>query len=372
MTAQPAEQVVVLANTRWDSLREHSTRLREVTLSLQARGHAVTVVDYPSFGPARRGLVSRLDSWADGVTNLRVQVPTSGERRFAAADAIGFTLAARALRHALARDGEGRRLVICGTPAAARLLGRLGEQGAVFDAIDDMRAHPDAAAIAARVADGYDVVRRRSVPVAAVSESLARTLGGEWLPNAVDVARFLAPGPPPAWLDAMPRPRAVYVGTVEERCDIDLLADLAATGDVSVVVVGPVQDVAVRERLRLAGVHVAGRVAPELLPAVLAGCDVGLVPHKLTALTASMDPMKVYEYLAAGLPVVSTPVLDATRFGDGVQIVQRDQFVSAVREALRDRPAAETLRALVAGRTWDDVADRLLSLARHRAAHQSP
>jgi glycosyltransferase involved in cell wall biosynthesis len=372
VTAQPAEQVVVLASPAWIDLRDHSTRLREVSLSLARRGHPVTVVDYPHFGPARSRLVQQVPSWVDGVTNLRLRIPTTGERRSPWLDAVAFAAAGRSLRRALDEIRSGTRLVICATPASARLVGRLGEQGAVFDAIDDMRTHPNVAAVARRVADGYDSIRRGGLPVAAVSRSLAEDLRGEWVPNAVDVARFRAPAAPPPWLDEMPRPRAVYVGTVESRSDIDLLADLAADGDVSVVVVGPVADVAVRERLRNAGVHVAGRVAPELLPAVLAGCDVGLVPHKLTALTASMDPMKVYEYLAAGLPVVSTPVLDASRFATGVQVVPRNDFVSAVRAALRDRPAADSLRALVAGRTWDDVADRLLSLARHRAAHQSP
>jgi glycosyltransferase involved in cell wall biosynthesis len=372
VTAQATERVVVLANTRWESLREHSTRLREVTLSLHARGHGVTVVDYPVFGRPSGPLVSRLESWAPGVANVRLQIPTTGDRRFALADAFGFAVAARALRRAIAAGGTAPQLVICGTPAAARLLGRLGEQAAVFDAIDDMRAHADAAAVAGRVADGYDVVRRRGVAVAAVSAKLAHELGGEWVPNAVDVARFSAPAAAPAWLDELPRPRAVYVGTVEERCDIELLTDLAAAGDMSVVVVGPVHEATTRETLRNAGVHVAGRMAPELLPAVLGGCDVGLVPHRITALTASMDPMKVYEYLAAGLPVVSTPVLDASRFATGLRVVGRDDFVAAVRAAVRERPPADVLRSVVAGRTWDDVADRLLSLARDRAVHQSP
>jgi teichuronic acid biosynthesis glycosyltransferase TuaH len=372
VTAQPAEHVVVLANTRWELLREHSTRLRELALALQARGHGVTVVDYPGFGRPPGRLVTELDSWLPGVSSLRLQVPTTGDRRFPPADAFGFGVAARALRRALAADARAPWLVVCGTPAAARLLGRLGEHGAVFDAIDDMRAHPDAAAVAARVSDGYDVVRRRGVPVAAVSRELADDLGGEWVPNAVDVARFASPAPAPAWLDALPRPRAVYVGTVEERCDIGLLTDLAAGHDICVVVVGPVRDTAVRETLRKAGVHVAGRLAPELLPAVLGGCDVGLVPHLVSALTASMDPMKVYEYLAAGIPVVSTPVVDEKRFVVGVRVVRRDEFVAAVHDAVRDRPPADALRAVVSGRTWDDVADRLLSLARHRAAHQSP
>ena len=372
MTAQATERVVVLANTGWESLREHSTRLREVTLSLHARGRDVTVVDYPVFGRPSGALATQLDSWVPGLTNMRLQIPTTGNRRLGLADAIGFGLAGRALRRALDSNGTGPRLVICGTPAAARLLGRLGERGAVFDAIDDMRAHPDSSAIAARVADGYAVVRRRKTPVAAVSAKLADELGGEWLPNAVDVARFANPAEVPAWLDELPHPRAVYVGTVEKRCDIELLTDLATTGDVTVVAVGPVHETATRETLRNAGVHVAGRMAPELLPAILAGSDIGLVPHRITALTTSMDPMKVYEYLAAGLPVVSTPVLDGSRFAVGVRVVNRDEFVAAVHASLRERPSADVLRSVVAGRTWDDVADRLLSLARDRAAHQSP
>src|SRR5437763_6943547 len=102
-----------------------------------------------------------------------------------------------------------------------------------------MRAHPDAAAVSRRIQDGYDVVRHGRVAAAAGSQSLAEELGGEWVPNAVDVTRFDAPAAPPQWLDGVPHPRAVYVGTVEERSEKKLLADLASSGAANVVVVGP-------------------------------------------------------------------------------------------------------------------------------------
>ena len=136
-------------------------------------------------------------------------------------------------------------------------------------------------------------------------------------PNVADTALFaraLGPAPADPAIDALPRPRLVFTGAISAiKLDIELLAGLArARPDWSLALVGPVglgdphTDVAALEREP--NVHLLGKRAYEQLPAVLRGADAGLIPYVRSELTDSIFPMKVYEYLAAGLPVVSTPL----------------------------------------------------------------
>jgi hypothetical protein len=102
------------------------------------------------------------------------------------------------------------------------------------------------------------------------------------------------------------------VGGINAKVDLALLADVATRRpDWRIELVGPLSyglDADELARLRaLPNVHVSGAVPPEQVPAVMAGCDVGLIPYKLNEQTRHVNPLKVYEYLAAGRPVVGTP-----------------------------------------------------------------
>jgi glycosyltransferase involved in cell wall biosynthesis len=119
--------------------------------------------------------------------------------------------------------------------------------------------------------------------------------------------------PDPA-VEALSRPRIVFTGAiVGKKLDVPLLAALArARPEWSFALVGPVgagdprTDVAA-----LSGepnIHLLGPRTYAQLPAVLRAADAGLIPYARNALTESIFPMKVYEYLAAGLPVVATPL----------------------------------------------------------------
>ena len=128
---------------------------------------------------------------------------------------------------------------------------------------------------------------------------------------------------------------------IDERIDLALLAACAAARpDWSFVMVGPVVKVDPARLPRAANIHWLGQRAYGELPAYMAGWDVALMPFALNAATRFISPTKTPEYLAAGCPVVSTPVRDVVRSYGGVAGVRiaegADAFVAACDAALAE------------------------------------
>jgi len=161
------------------------------------------------------------------------------------------------------------------------------------------------------------------------------------LPNGVDFAHFsqaLKEGTEvPEDLTSLRSPRIGYVGIVDPICwvDMELLVSLARVRpDWSVVLIGPTE----RRRLPFnvpSNLHLLGARPYRLVPCYLKGMDVCLVPFKKNAVTQACSPLKLYEYLAAGRAVVSTPVPDLAFLGSVVWCARsRDEFLTAIEEAL--------------------------------------
>lgn len=160
------------------------------------------------------------------------------------------------------------------------------------------------------------------------------------LPNGVDLAHFsqaLKEGTEvPKELASLPSPRIGFVGFVDPLwVDTELLLALAwARPDWSVVIVGPT------ERWRLPSdvppnLHLLGARPYRSVPCYLKGMDVCLVPFRENAVSRAASPLKLYEYLAAGRAVVSTPVPDLTFLGSVVRSARsQDEFLTAIEASL--------------------------------------
>lgn len=167
-----------------------------------------------------------------------------------------------------------------------------------------------------------ELARRRSRPVHVI-------------PNGVDVDAFREPRARPA--DLPPGPTVVYVGTLhEDRLDVQLFSRLARELPSAVVVaIGPI---ALSDRdadaLRRAGVVLLGPRPSREVPAYMQHAAVVVVPHRVTAFTESLDPIKAYECVAVGRPVVATPVAGFRDLGSPVVVASPSEFVGAVRREL--------------------------------------
>ncbi|MFD4957922.1 glycosyltransferase [Microbacterium sp. NPDC058389] len=158
----------------------------------------------------------------------------------------------------------------------------------------------------------YRQIRESEVAVAAVSQEIIDRIDPlgprAVVPNGVEPEEWRGEAPPaPAWLAEIPTPRAVYAGTLDQRLDTEGIAALAADRpELQIILAGPAPDPEYVAGVRgIPNVHVHGGMGRRELVATLRNCQLSLVAHRRTPLTEAMSPLKVYEYLAAGLPVVS-------------------------------------------------------------------
>ena len=183
-------------------------------------------------------------------------------------------------------------------------------------------------------------------------------------PSSIDFEHFAAarlPQAEPSDQARICRPRAGFYGVIDERFDFHLIARTAQLlPDVQFVLLGPIFKVAEHELPRADNIHYLGQKSYAELPRYLAGWDVALIPFALNEATRFISPTKTPEYLAAGRPVVSTPIADViASYGSVVQIAATpEEYARAIRSAIATSKNAERIEAAdeaVAGQSWDST-----------------
>jgi glycosyltransferase involved in cell wall biosynthesis len=252
-------------------------------------------------------------------------------------------------------------------PQAEALIDALEPSLVVYHCVDDMAAQAGIDASSFRVSEQR--IAARADLVLASSPALAqrlRTISGNVLeaPNVADTALFsraLQPGPLDPDMAALPAPRIVFTGAiVATKLDLSLLAELARLRrSWSFTLVGPVgpgdprtdvSALAAEPNVHLLGLRPYGE-----LPNVLRAAHAALIPYASNELTESIFPMKVYEYLAAGLPVVATP-LPALANVPEVATARDAQGIAELldRELATDTPARRAERSHAASsHSWE-------------------
>jgi Glycosyl transferases group 1 len=221
----------------------------------------------------------------------------------------------RAISRALhqAGMGDGVDLLLIDEPRLVGIENKVKPTKMAYRATDDysaIKGDPsirDAERIVCRKADK---IFATSLPVA---NQLSKLSGRpvSVIENGVDLGHLRNPTPEHSSLSDLPHPRVVYVGAIDFRFDMDLVLQLAKDfPKVAFVNYGPMT-VPVPEN-SLANLHFKGPLPYQDLPAVLQHCDVGILPMNQHPANSGRSPMKYYEYIAAGLPVLirSTPEIE--------------------------------------------------------------
>ena len=232
----------------------------------------------------------------------------------------------------------------------------------VFDVMDELSAFrgapPELLELERKLLDAADVV---FVGGRSLYESKRAQHGNIHLyASSVDRAHFAqaqhasAEDAQPEDQAMIPHPRIGFYAVLDERLDTALLARIAALRpQYQFVLVGPVAKISEDDLPRANNLHYLGSKAYGALPQYLGGWDVAMMPFAINASTRFISPTKTPEFLAAGLPVVSTPVADVVHtYGraGAVRIASTaEEFVDAVDAALSARDEA-----------WKEIADKLL------------
>jgi glycosyltransferase involved in cell wall biosynthesis len=176
------------------------------------------------------------------------------------------------------------------------------------------------------------------------------------LPNGVEFNRFSAPLPEPDDLSALPRPRIIYVGSLEYWFDAELVAGAARSlPEASFVIVGPEAE-GTNQLSHLPNVHLLGSRPYERVAPYLQHSDVGIVPFVRDEMVDSIHPIKVYEYLAAGLRVVAIRWEELEAMRAPVVLTGRDEFVGRLAQVVSEadsQNAREARLAYAQENSWD-------------------
>ena len=184
-------------------------------------------------------------------------------------------------------------------------------------------------------------------------------------PSSIDAAHFAQArfiDSEPADQADIPHPRLGFFGVIDERMDLELLDRIAQLRpDWHIIMIGPVVKIDPADLPRRPNIHYLGGKEYKDLPAYLAGWDVAMMPFALNESTRFISPTKTPEYLAAGKPVVSTPIRDVVRTYGEMGLVRiaegAEGFVAAAEAALREDVGNDDwlirVDELLARTSWD-------------------
>jgi glycosyltransferase involved in cell wall biosynthesis len=183
--------------------------------------------------------------------------------------------------------------------------------------------------------------------------------------NAVDYQFYAERCRPNTFLKDEPHPVVGYFGAIAEWFDVGLVAHLARQRpDYTFVLLGRIAGADISELQPLPNVRLLGQHPYETMPQYLYHFDACLIPFKITRTTEATDPVKVYEYLSSGKPVVSVDLPELKSFSDLLYIgADRDHFLEQLDNALSegDPELAARRRAFAAGNTWKHRYETILA-----------
>jgi len=317
-----------------------------------------------SFGKLRQWFLANGTRPVNGLPNLHFYSPVRLPfNRFEAIRNWNRQMLLSGLRQQLRLHNLEAPILSVTLPIGAEVVGQLDESLLVYYIIDQYEEMPGWDRNYVRELESLLLSKADLVFVTSAQlqkEKRASKAPVLLLPHGVEFEHFYAaasqPSPVPEEFRELPRPLLGFYGLLAPWVDTTVLEQLArAFPKASVVVIGPRwhEGPLLGSRPNL---HWLGPRSYKELPRYAAHFDVGLIPFRMDRLTRYASPLKFLEYLALGLPIVSTPLPEFERFADVVYPARSsEEFIEQVRLALEDRtPERRQLRfARAAAESWD-------------------
>jgi UDP-galactopyranose mutase len=365
MLAQLDSVLVCLAHLRWNFVYQRPQHL----MSRAALGQSVLFFEEPLYcdgdAPARLEVTRQPCGVIVAVPILQRGLSPEAQS----------TAQRQLLDELLGEYPSGNLTLWYYTPMALRFSDHLRASLCIYDCMDELAAFrfapPDLLDLERELFARADLVFTGGRSLYSAKRGRHRSC--HLFPSSVDFAHFARAreaSDEPADQAGIPHPRVGFAGVIDERMDLALVADLAALRpDVQLVCVGPVVKIDPRELPGRPNIHWLGPKSYADLPAYLGGWDAAFMPFALNEATQFISPTKTPEFLAAGLPVCSTPIADVvTPYGllGLVEIAVDAASFAAKLDMLNERTDdSEWLERVddhLGRMSWDDTWSRMWSL----------
>ncbi|RZQ54947.1 hypothetical protein C1E23_01290 [Pseudoalteromonas phenolica] len=186
----------------------------------------------------------------------------------------------------------------------------------------------------------------------------------EFIANGVDFERFKATYPKPSQLESIPGKVAIYAGKMQSMFDVDLVKECASKyPDISWVFLGKVLEGNIDSKFdNFENVFFLGDIHYDELPAYITNADLCIIPYRIEKQHGG-DPIKFYEYLASGLPIVSTNIGEIAQYSNelDVFVVEKNDFVVSISKAIRCEK--NITRTLPNNMTWSSKSEYMVNKA---------
>ena len=389
--------ILILSTQDWDAL---PTRKHHWARKFAARGNRVLYVEqqmhWLGWLADLRRQFGRVLRWLSGPRQVSdrlwvftLPLVTPFFQMSILINILNNWLLAPVLRWALRRIGFKDVVLWAYTPHAAGLVGRLGERLVVYECVDEFSAARGLVRGATVAVQERQLLHLSDIVIVThpslLQSKTVRDRRPALVPNGADIAHFARAGGQEtqraAAVKVLPRPVVGFHGWIQYWIDFDLIAHAARLHrEWSFALIGPIEPLARVDKVRgLANVHFLGMQPYEQMPEFLAGFDVCINPFVLGHLADAVSPIKLYEYLASGKPVVSVDMPAAREFSDFILLVRTpEQFVRALEDVLsrggNGTVAAEAAarRQAVSGFSWDARFQRVEEVLQAALVDQRP
>jgi len=362
------DKIVMLSTADWDA--PLWTNKQQVASRLAGDFKIIYVEPLAAVGSGNRKLLAGgARETAEGITVYRPPAALPFGNKLPPVNLSNVARVAGGLNALLRDRGFTEPLLWCYPPASAPFLSRLPHALSCYDCVDDYSAFPGAWGTIIRRMErqlirGVDAVFTTAQSL--YEEKRRFNPRTHFVPNVADFDHFhqATTAAPPPRLREMPRPVIGFIGALNYKIDSDFLEVLfRLRPQWSFVFVGPDRGMGVERFAGVPNAHFLGRKEIAELPALMAGFDACMIPYKINRYIAGVLPLKFFEYLATGKPIIATRMPELLKFAPLIDLAANpDEFVQALEKRLADDRHREPRLALARENSWEHRIGAMLSI----------